>query len=421
MGQLQLAVLPQGDGTALAGEKPVPGARPVHHLLQGGLPRVEGGLSRLAGGFIVGCGGFFQNRQELLAELLRHGQQVRVKANHLTGGAQQPAGADDVVRQGEQVHPLPARQIGEAESVAPLDELTPRWGQLAHSSDGPVPAPGDNPVGQIGQGPDGPGILGGQVEGVQPRGQPGFDLRQLLEHRQGEPPVPAGQLHQVDVAGEQALHGGKGGQARHIPRRNMEQHPQGPDLRAPERPGAGETAQLQIQPGLQGLPADLRPDPVQLLSRPGRGVLGNEAVQRSAVQFISQGIQGVQDGVRLQGRAAESTGDVSFQAAQDGVQLPVGEEFSSGENHGISPFPSSSAAPAAQVVMSFSPARPRMVRQGDFSPQPHSSPGVRQPRSSVMTLVTGVALMRGVIRFTSPTSPMGRGSKVRTSRMMTRE
>ena len=108
-----------------------------------------------------------------------------------------------------------------------------------------------------------------------------------------------GQLHQVDVAGEQALHGGKGGQARHIPRRNMEQHPQRTDLGAPKRPGTGQAVQLQGQPLLQSGPADLGPDPVQLLLRPRRGVLGNETVQRPAVQFRPQGLQGVQNGVRF--------------------------------------------------------------------------------------------------------------------------
>ena len=92
------------------------------------------------------------------------------------------------------------------------------------------------------------------------------------------------------------------------------------------------------------------------------GVLGDKAVQRPAVQLRPQGVKRVEHRLRLQGRAAEGLGDFLLQIPQDGVQLRVGENFSAGENHGISPFPSSSAAPAAQVVMSFSPARPRMVR-----------------------------------------------------------
>lgn len=72
------------------------------------------------------------------------------------------------------------------------------------------------------------------------------------------------------------------------------------------------------------------------------------------------------------------------------------------------------------TVRSHNPAAGEMVKEGEAMPQPHCSPGVRRPKSSVMTLRVGVAHIRGEIRFTSPTRPMGSGSRVSGSRMITR-
>ena len=71
-------------------------------------------------------------------------------------------------------------------------------------------------------------------------------------------------------------------------------------------------------------------------------------------------------------------------------------------------------------MMSAIPTRPMISSQGERTPQGQVSPLWRMPRSSVMMLRIGTALSMGVSRFTSPMVPLGTGSRVRTSRMMTR-
>ena len=147
----------------------------------------------------------------------------------------------------------------------------------------------------------------------------------------------------------------------------MEEHPQGLDhgpakgpLHSGPRP---QVPQLQLQPLLQGLPAEHSPHLPQLLQRTGGRVLGQQGVQLSGVQSPAQAVHRAQYHVHVQGRAGPGLIQPLLQCVQESGQLLLGEQRSGGKDHeNPSPLPSSSAAPAAQVWISGMPTRPKMVR-----------------------------------------------------------
>ena len=107
---------------------------------------------------------------------------------------------------------------------------------------------------------------------------------------------------------------------------------------------------------LQG--ADVR----HLPAPAGTGVPEDERVQLSPVQPLPHSLEGGDDGLRLQGPAGAGLIDRLLQLLQHLGQLAVREQASVGEDQNPSPFPSRSAAPAAQVLMSPRPTRPSRVR-----------------------------------------------------------
>lgn len=80
------------------------------------------------------------------------------------------------------------------------------------------------------------------------------------------------------------------------------------------------------------------------------------------VQPLPHSLEGGDDGLRLQGPAGAGLIDRLLQLLQHLGQLAVREQASVGEDQNPSPFPSRSAAPAAQVLMSPRPTRPSRVR-----------------------------------------------------------
>ena len=260
---------------------------------------------------------------------------------------------------------LPPGQIGKAEAVAPLHQLAAGRGQLPQGSHRPVAAPHHRPVCQICQPSQGGGVPGWDLEGVEEGGQTGLLLRQQLKDGQGEPLVPGGQLHQIDIAGEQALHCAEGGQAVYIAGGDMEQGAQRNGLGAAEGPllkGVERDAQLHGQLVFQGLPPEQGADVRHLPAPAGTGVPEDERVQLSPVQPLPHSLEGGDDGLRLQGPAGAGLIDRLLQLIQHLGQLAVREQASVGEDQNPSPFPSRSAAPAAQVLMSPRPTRPSRVR-----------------------------------------------------------
>ena len=82
----------------------------------------------------------------------------------------------------------------------------------------------------------------------------------------------------------------------------------------------------------------------------------------SPVQPVQQPGAGPDDGPGLQGGPGQGGEKFVLQSRQDLGQVPVRAEDAVGQDQNPSPFPSSWAAPAAQVWMSRTPTRPRMVR-----------------------------------------------------------
>ena len=147
----------------------------------------------------------------------------------------------------------------------------------------------------------------------------------------------------------------------------MEEHPQGLDqgpAEGPLHPGPRpQVPQLQLEPLLQDLPAEHPPHLPQLLQRAGGRVLGQQRVQLPGIQGPAQAVHRVQYHVHVQGRAGPGLIQPLLQRVQEGGQFLLGEQCSGGKDHeNPSPFPSSSAAPAAQVWISGMPTRPKMVR-----------------------------------------------------------
>ena len=142
----------------------------------------------------------------------------------------------------------------------------------------------------------------------------------------------------------------------------MEEHPQGVRLRPPEGPGTVQPPELQRQPGLQGLGPEEAPVLLQLGQQLGGGVLGDQRIQLPPVQPVQQPGAGPDDGPGLQGGPGQGGEKFFLQSRQDLGQVPVRAEDAVGQDQNPSPFPSSWAAPAAQVWMSRTPTRPRMVR-----------------------------------------------------------
>ena len=262
---------------------------------------------------------------------------------------------------------LVSRHIGKAQAVAPLHELTARGSQPPQGGHRPVPAPGDHAVRQGGQPFQGGRVPGGHLKGVQPGGQPGLPLGEQLQGGQGQPPVPVGELDEVEIPREQPLQSAEQGKPHLVARGDVEEHPQGLDqgpakgpLHQSSRP---QVPQLQLEPLLQGLPADHPPHRPQLLQRARGRVLGQQRVQLSGIQSPAQAVHRVQHHVHVQGRAGPGLIQPLLQRVQEGGQLLLGEQCSGGKDHeNPSPLPSSSAAPAAQVWISGMPTRPKMVR-----------------------------------------------------------
>ena len=172
-----------------------------------------------------------------------------------------------------------------------------------------------------------------------------------------------GQLDQVDVPGQKPLQRGIHGQSRHIPRRDVEQHAQGQGAGS----GFGQLdraeglrPQLRGQLGLQGLPAQQGDQLVQ--PHPGGQEPGQQGGELPGLQPFAQGVHGADHRLRLQGRGGADGVQLGLQAVQHGFPFRVRQQRSVGEDQKASPFPKSSAAPAAQVWMSPMPTRPRMVR-----------------------------------------------------------
>ena len=251
--------------------------------------------------------------------------------------------------------------------MAPLHELTARGSQPPQGGHRPVPAPGDHAVRQGGQPFQGACVLGGHRKGVQPGGQPGLPLGEQLQGGQSQPPVPVGEFDQVEIPREQPLQGAEQGKPRLVARGYVEEHPQGLDqgpAKGPLHPGSRpQVPQLQLEPLLQGLPADHPPHLPQLLQRARGRVLGQQRVQLSGIQGPAQAVHRAQYHVHVQGRAGPGLIQPLLQRVQQGGQLLLGQDISPSKHHEKpSPFPSSSAAPAAQVWISGMPTRPKMVR-----------------------------------------------------------
>ena len=176
-----------------------------------------------------------------------------------------------------------------------------------------------------------------------------------------------GEFDEVEISCKQPLQGAEQGDADLVARGHMEEHAQGLDqgpAKGPFHPGARpQVPQLQLEAGLQGLPAEHSPDLPQLLPRTRGRVLGQQGVQLPGIQGPAQAVHRVQHHVHIQGRAGPGLIQPLFQRIQQGGQLLLGEQCSGGKDHeNPSPLPSSSAAPAAQVWISGMPTRPRMVR-----------------------------------------------------------
>ena len=176
-----------------------------------------------------------------------------------------------------------------------------------------------------------------------------------------------GEFDQVDISSEQTLQGAEQGQPRLVARGYMEEHPQGLDqspakgpLHSGPRP---QVPQFQLESLLQDLPADHPPHLPQLLQRARGRVLSQQRVQLPGVQGPAQAVRRVQYHVHVQGRAGPGLIQPLLQRVQQGGQLLLGQDISPSKHHEKpSPFPSSSAAPAAQVWISGMPTRPKMVR-----------------------------------------------------------
>ena len=176
-----------------------------------------------------------------------------------------------------------------------------------------------------------------------------------------------GEFDQIEIPREQPLQSAEQGKPRLVARGYVEEHPQGLNqgpakgpLHLAPRP---QVPQLQLEPLLQGLPADHPPYLPQLLQRAGGRVLGQQRVQLSGIQGPAQAVHRVQHHIHIQGRAGPGLIQPLLQRVQQGGQLLLGEQCSGGKDHeNPSPLPSSSAAPAAQVWISGMPTRPKMVR-----------------------------------------------------------
>ena len=195
-------------------------------------------------------------------------------------------------------------EVGEAQPVAPLDELYPHGGEPAHGGHRPVPAPDHHPVAELSHAQQGVHVLGGGVEGVDEVGQGGLLPDELPENFHGQAVVRLGQLQNVDVAGEQPLHHAVGGQTVHIAGGDVEQHPQrgGADgdgrqsLRRPGDEGGGVRPQFHFELVLQGLPGEVGPDLGQVPVRQLH--LGEQAVKLPPVQPPAQPVNGGNDQLR---------------------------------------------------------------------------------------------------------------------------
>ena len=145
----------------------------------------------------------------------------------------------------------------------------------------------------------------------------------------------------------------------------MEQGAQRNGLGAAEGPllkGVERDAQLHGQLVFQGLPPEQGADVRHLPAPAGTGVPEDERVQLSPIQPLPHSLEGGDGGLRLQGPAGAGLIDRLLQLLQHLGQLAVREQASVGEDQNPSPFPSRSAAPAAQVLMSPRPTRPSRVR-----------------------------------------------------------
>ena len=105
--------------------------------------------------------------------------------------------------------------------------LTPGGANRPYCRHRPVPAPDHDAVAEGGHLLQRGQVGGGGVKDVDEVGQGGLHRDELPQDLDGQAVVRLGQLEDVDVAGEQALHHAVSGQAVHVARRDVEQHPQG--------------------------------------------------------------------------------------------------------------------------------------------------------------------------------------------------
>ena len=295
----------------------------------------------------------------------------RVQEDPLAGGAEElPRGAD-VVRQGLQV-PVGHRRdgVGEAELVAPADQGRVRPGQGPGGPDRLVAAPDHHGVGDFGEPLQALKVCGGYVKDVDEVPEPWLQPHQLPEQEEGGSTVLGGELQNVDVPRQQALHHAVGGQAVHVAGGHVEQHPQGHPPPADGGPARGRQIRQVLRPQLhrqligQSLPLEEK----QRLPEAGRvdGEGGKKRLKDAVVvprlRPAGQGVTGGDHRLPVNRLSGDGLQAVRLQPLQQPGQLPVLTELSAVQDHGAVPPFRNSAAPAAQVTMSRTPTRPRISR-----------------------------------------------------------
>ena len=350
--RLQLPVWLQSEGAALPEPGPAPG--PLRQALQAVSVGIQGGLSRSVP--VPLPGGLVQQGEERLAEGLPLLQPVRVQVNHLTGGAQQPAGADDVTGQGGPLPPpgpriRPDRQSsgGGPHSIS----LQPGGASLRRADTAPSPPQVTAPSARAASRSSVSASLEDTSKAYSQGASRGSRWVSSFRAARVSPRSPWGSLIRLRFpvsSPSRALTGNP----YLVARGHVEEHPQGLDqgpAKGPLHPGSRpQVPQLQLEPLLQGLPAEHPPAPPA--APPARSGARTGPAEGPALRNPepAQAVYCVQYHAQVQGRAGPGLIQPFFQRIQQGGQLLLGEQLSGGKDHeNPSPLPSSSAAPAAQV------------------------------------------------------------------------